>query len=104
MLNGSKMDDREMVDALRQASHEIQWLRRDNEILRAKVQTMDLLGQFLRAQVREPSEGATVDSVWTIERLIQRIEDAPNVAAKEAAAQAEARAQATLVVDDVISR
>lgn len=88
MLNGSKMDDREIVDALRQASHEIQWLRRDNEILRAKVQTMDLLGQFLRAQVRQDSESATVDSVWTIGRLIQRIEDAPHVAAKEAAAQA----------------
>jgi hypothetical protein len=87
--NGSKMDNREIVDALRQASHEIQYLRRQNEVLGAKVETMELLGRFLHAQVRERSEGATVDIVWTMERLIQRIEDEPHVAAKEAAAAAE---------------
>ena len=84
----------EIIDALRQACHEITWLRRQNEVLSAKVQTMDLLGQFLNAQVHHRSEGAGIDAVWTMERLIQVLEDAPHVAAKAAAAQAQAEIEA----------
>jgi hypothetical protein len=74
--------DRDLVNDLRQATYEIIQLRRDNEVLRAKVQTMELLGQFLHAERPRQGESMVQDIVWALDRHAQRIEDKPHVAAK----------------------
>jgi hypothetical protein len=52
------------------ARMEILQLRRTNEVLQAKVDTMDTLTAFLFARVQERSQGMTVDVAWELQREI----------------------------------
>ncbi len=56
------------------ASSEIQQLRRDNEILGAKVEVMELFGLVLRTQPNYGSRGASEDIVWRMQRQIEEID------------------------------
>ena len=58
---------------LREAASEIAMLRRSNEILAARVETMDLLGAFLRAQMPHGGGGVmSPDVVWSINQFLAR--------------------------------
>ena len=70
------MSERTSTSMLRDAINEIQGLRRTNEILQAKVDTMDLMALFLRTEPRYPSQGMTQDIAWILEREIDRINQA----------------------------
>jgi hypothetical protein len=68
---------RELASELREAIYEIRRLRRDNELLSAKVQTMELLGQFLHSRVGAGTmEGHVIDIAWKLEQRVQAVEDA----------------------------
>jgi len=82
-------EERDLLNELREAAHEIRRLRHDNDLLAARVQTMELLGQFLHAQLPRQSEGAVLDIAWALDRRAQRIEDKPLMAAKERASRRE---------------
>lgn len=78
------MSSDELIYELRDAVMTIRELRRQNELLSARVETMELLGRFLNAEVRRQSVGAAPDIAWTLERRIQQIED--SVSAQQKAA------------------
>lgn len=84
---------RELTDTLHQAIYEIRELRRQNEVLRAKVDTMELLSQFLHANVSHASIGMGEDIAWRMEKLLQQITDEENLPKKQAEEAAEARAR-----------
>ena len=56
------------------ASDEIERLRRDNEILRAKVDVMELFGLTLRTRPDYGSQGVCEDIVWRMKKLHNEIE------------------------------
>ena len=62
--------DQETKQCLAQAMYKVRDLRRQNEILGAKVQTMDTLAAFLFAQPPNHSMGAEEDIAWRIEKLL----------------------------------
>lgn len=63
--------DQETKTCLMQAASKVRELRRHNEILQAKVDTMELLAGFVYARVPEPrSMGAEEDIAWRIDRLL----------------------------------
>lgn len=66
--------DKELANILRNASHEITSLRRQNEILQAKV---DVIDTFSVALFTNPNRerGAAIDVVWEISRKLQEMED-----------------------------
>ena len=63
-----------MKNTLASAKHEIIALRRQNEILRAKVEVMDLFAVVLHTKPAYPDQCASVDVVWEIEQEIAAIE------------------------------
>jgi hypothetical protein len=62
-----------MKDLLNDARDEIISLRRENEILRAKVDTMELLAGFLHAQLPVRNIGMTEDVAWKLQKEIDKI-------------------------------
>lgn len=64
-----------MKHLLMQAKEEILQLRRQNEILSAKVETMELFALVLRTQPNYPGMTMGEDIAWQLAREIQRIED-----------------------------
>jgi hypothetical protein len=65
----------ELERGARLACDELQHLRRRNEILEAKVSTMELLGEMLFARPRSISQGMGEDPVWIIMKALQPKED-----------------------------
>lgn len=65
-----------MKHLLAAAKAEIERLRRRNEILEAKVSTMELMGALLHSQPNYQPEGAVVDVAWELGREIENIEEA----------------------------
>ena len=63
------MDD-EVKGLLLRAMHEIRALRRDNEILGAKVRMIEFFETVLQTQPARPTEGVKMDVAWHIEKLI----------------------------------
>ncbi len=63
------MDDQVKV-VLRRASDQITGLRRRNEVLQARVDTLDLVGALLHSHRTYSGPGAEVDIAWEIERLL----------------------------------
>jgi hypothetical protein len=59
---------------LEQARDEILTLRRQNEILSAKVETMELFACVLRTQPAAILQGYSEDIAWKLEREIQSID------------------------------
>jgi hypothetical protein len=55
-----------MKNLLQNAKQEIEQLRRQNEILRAKVETMDLFALTLRTEPKYPSQGYGEDVAWLL--------------------------------------
>lgn len=58
---------------LRQAAHEIRQLRRTNEVLQAKVDTMDTLAAFLFATPPSRGVGMSEDIAWQLDRLVEKL-------------------------------
>lgn len=56
------------IELLHDAKHEINSLRRRNEILSAKVEVMDLLACFLHTQPATREQGMTIDVAYELER------------------------------------
>lgn len=56
---------------MQQAAEEIRQLRRENEILGAKVEVMELFGLVFRTQPNYGNRGMSEDVVWKIERAIE---------------------------------
>ena len=66
------MDDKEL---LVNAMHEIRDLRRCNEILRAKVEMIDLFATVLGTTAYRPSQGMSPDVAWFLQKKIDEIEE-----------------------------
>lgn len=66
------------------ASEEIRMLRRRNELLEAKVGTMELFATVLNTRPWAPSQGYGEDIVWRIEKALQEAEAPPINSAAEA--------------------
>ena len=64
-----------MKHLLNDAKHEIISLRRENEILRAKVEVMDLFACVLHTTAASRSQGMSVDIVYDIEKRIRAIDE-----------------------------
>lgn len=60
----------EAIRLLKNAGTEIRALRHKNEILGAKVETMDTLAAFLFAKPNLRQSGASIDVAWEIERFL----------------------------------
>lgn len=66
--------DQETKQVLAQAASKVRELRGRNQVLQAKVDTMDLLAAFLFAKPIEQSGGAEEDIAWRIDQLIRKSE------------------------------
>jgi hypothetical protein len=62
-----------LQDALLIAKFEIESLRRRNEILDAKVQTMELCGALLRAQVPHGGGLVGIDVIWQLQKELDKL-------------------------------
>jgi hypothetical protein len=58
---------------LLQAAAEIRELRRTNQILQAKVDTMDTLAAFLFSEPPRPSVGMAEDIAWKLDRAVEEL-------------------------------
>lgn len=63
-----------MKTLLVEAKHEILNLRRENEILRAKVEVMELFACVLQTQPARNSQGGSPDVAWGLQKQIDAIE------------------------------
>ncbi len=64
-----------MKQLLIEAGQKIKALRLENEILRARVETMDLFECILKTVPAVRREGAEVDIVWKIQNKIDELPD-----------------------------
>ena len=62
--------DKQTKDLMTQAIDEIRTLRRENEILSAKVDVMDLFAMVLHTTPAHRSQGASVDIAWQMQKAI----------------------------------
>jgi hypothetical protein len=62
-----------MKNLLSEARHEIMELRHENEILRAKVETMELFACVLHTQPASQSRGMAPDVAWALQKEIDKI-------------------------------
>lgn len=62
-----------MIELLFEAKEEVVTLRRQNELLRARVDTMDLLAGFLHAQIPSRSVGMAEDVAWKLQKEIDSL-------------------------------
>lgn len=70
-------------DLLIQSREEILQLRRRNEILSAKVEIVDLFACVLHTKPATPSYGESVDVAWEIQRAIDEMNMAEELAPDE---------------------
>lgn len=73
-----------MKHILNEALHEIARLRRQNEILSAKVEVMDLFAVVLHTKPSYPNECASVDVAWQIQKEIDLINEEERTAPRPA--------------------
>jgi sulfate adenylyltransferase subunit 1 (EFTu-like GTPase family) len=62
-----------MKDLLNDSRHEILALRRENEILRAKVEVMDLFALVLNTTPNYRSQGMAIDVAWRLQKEIDAL-------------------------------
>jgi len=67
-------------ETLKTAVAEIRWLRRQNELLAAKVDTMELFALTLRTRPDYQPQGGTVDIAHEMERIIEDATPEPSTA------------------------
>jgi hypothetical protein len=63
-----------LKDALLSAKFEIESLRRRNEVLNAKVETMELCKALLLAQVQHGGGLIGIDVVWQLQKELDKLE------------------------------
>ena len=66
-----------MKNLLNDARHEILNLRRENEILRAKVEMIDLFASVLHTQPALRREGRAPDVAWALQKKIDELDALP---------------------------
>lgn len=64
------------IQILTEATHEIRSLRHQNEILRAKVEVMDLFACVLHTQPAQHVQGMSPDIAWQLEQEAARLAEA----------------------------
>lgn len=64
----------ETISTMREAQHEIQGLRRSNEVLSAKVEVFESMMCLLHTQPATRSMGASPDVVFALEKRILELE------------------------------
>lgn len=74
------MNDHEMSALLLQAHTEIVNLRRANELLRARVDTMDLFATVLFTQPYQVSQGMAEDVAWKLRKAMTALEPKNTIA------------------------
>jgi hypothetical protein len=68
------------IEAMEYAAHEIRQLRRENEILRAKVSTFELMASLLPRQNVGDNRGCTIDAAWKLDRAVADMKTKPEAA------------------------
>lgn len=68
------MNRNEILNLLKRGQETILRLRRANEILGAKVETMETMRLFLMSEPRLPGTGAEVDIAWEMGRAADELE------------------------------
>ena len=63
-----------MRDLLTDAIHEIRSLRRQNEILSAKVEVMDFFAMVLHTTPAQPSQGFSPDVAYALEQEVAKLD------------------------------
>lgn len=71
-----------MKQLLIDARNEIQQLRRQNEILRAKVEMVDLFACVLHTKPAEKTQAMAPDVAWQLDKLIETLSESAAAAAK----------------------
>lgn len=64
------MEDEEQM--LREAVNEIRSLRRQNELMSARLEVFDSMMAVLHTQIATKSQGMSPDLVWKIEKYLDR--------------------------------
>lgn len=67
----------QLQELLMNAKHEIEMLRRRNEILDAKVSVMELFACVLHTKPAMRSETASVDVAWQLQKKLDELEKEP---------------------------
>lgn len=60
----------ELKGLLQDAAHEIRALRRERDLLQAKVDGFELAGAMLFARPQEPNRGESIDVAWQLDRAV----------------------------------
>ena len=60
----------EELQLLKEATFEIKNLRRENELMRARLDMFDAMNAILHTQVAIRSQGMSLDLVWQIEKFV----------------------------------
>ena len=63
-----------MKNLLNEAQHEILRLRRENEILQAKAEVMDLFACVLHTSPASRNQGMSPDVAWKLQKAIDEME------------------------------
>lgn len=61
---------KEELQMLKEATFEIKSLRRQNELMRARLDMFDAMNAILHTQVASQSQGMSLDLVWKIEKFV----------------------------------
>lgn len=61
----------EEIRLLANAAEEIRSLRRENELMRARLEMFDAINCILHTQAASRSQGMSPDLVWEIEKFIE---------------------------------
>lgn len=73
----------ELIGLLENARENIVRLRHENELLRARVEVMDIFAAALSLNRRMVSVSSEVDVVYLLSRAIEKIRSAPPASAKQ---------------------
>lgn len=69
------MNEPEAIDLLTQAAFEIKQLRRDNELMAARLQMYDQMMQLFHTEPYRPAQGVSPDVVYQIDKFVKAFMD-----------------------------